>query len=228
MSNEETREQKKRTWVSRIANTHNFNQAWAIGPLMDHLSLVQPLNAKEWEEYYLENVRTQEQLDSLAQRVYAKIQEAIARLQDATLDDCRQFFRQVIFQSTLEGYNAKRDRLLQILREGTRLEFDYLQDHPQDWRPKDFMLDYAVLLSSGQWLGIKVIPESANSLRNTMEGARLFETMKARHQEFQDRDLGEAMLTEYQTVDGVPEFVDQSETLSEITAKAREMRHEFQ
>jgi hypothetical protein len=206
---------------------HNFNQAWAIGPLMDHLSLVQPLSADEWEEYYLKNVKTQDHLDRLAERVHGKIQDAIACLQDATLEDCRQFFNQVIFQSTLEGYNAKRDCLLQILREGTRLEFDYLQDHPQDWRPKDFMLDYAVLLSSGRWLGIKVIPESANGLRNTMEGARLFETMAARHQEFQDRDLGEGMLTQYHTVDGVLEFVDQRETLRGIIAKAEEMGHEF-
>lgn len=226
MANGEEDERRKFAWCNKIFNRHQLQHPRQIGNLMDEMALFHPLSEEEWEEYYIGNIRNEHQIHDVAERGFEKVRENLAVIQSITQDDCERYLRKVIFQDTFRGWTARRDSVLALIKSETRLDFDFLRDHPDDWRPRDYHLDFGVFHETA-WICIKALPVSFHALAGTLEGSARLDSIRQAHQEFQDHDFGRALLVYYiENEDGSVSLEDQEEVIREILDIAEEFREE--
>ena len=221
----EPSDQEKQSWLNLVFNRHNLNRPNSVGELVNQLALLAPRSQQEWEELYFENVKSRIEIEAVAARLIEKVERAVDVLKSITLEDCRAYLPRVVIQDTYEGYVARREEVLKIIREQTDLDFAFLLDQPQDWSPRDFKIDIGVFLDCGYWLCIKLLPASFRKMIGTLQGAAALNEINRAHEEFRDR-WGEA-LTEYydKNASGDSVLEDQAGTLERI-AKAIETLRE--
>src|SRR5690606_17164684 len=105
--------------LNYASNTYQLTRPNKVGAVMALIRECQPTALDEWEQYYFENAYsksktnpvkiTQEILDELGERLYAKITEVVipewtAAFQDLSLEDCKEYIYQVTIVRTYDGF----------------------------------------------------------------------------------------------------------------------------
>lgn len=162
---------------------------------MTAISVSQPLDEAEWEAQYHKFLRTPDQLKAVGAKLAELIEEYRTAMATITAADCEEFVRDVAIRRTFEGWSTRRDQVLERLRDETQIPFEYLRDHPQDWRPKTFAIDFAAEHPlSSHWLGVKVVPESIGKIESMQALGAKYESMRALHEEFEAKGLGKVLV----------------------------------
>lgn len=150
----------------------------------------------EWREQYLANVRSLDDLDAVAARVWAHFLEYQAVGKTLTQADFRAYIEDLVIERTFDGWMNRRELVRNFVRSETGIPFDYLRDSPVDWRPRTYDLDFAAEHpASHYWLGVKAFPVSTLGAPYPGILARVTD-LQAKHREFEDK-LGRAMLIEF-------------------------------
>ena len=98
-------------------------------------------------------------MSEIIDKFWGLIDEYRAVIETIERGDCEEFVRDLAVTKTFDGWHRRRDQLKAQLLTDTRIEFDYLRDHSEDWRPKTFELDFAAKHPDSEaWLGVKVLP----------------------------------------------------------------------
>jgi hypothetical protein len=155
----------------------------------------------EWEEFYFENAFsksktpgkvTQEVLDELGERLYAKITEVVipewtAAFQDLSLDDCKEYIYQVTVIRTYDGFLLEKsvvnDGLAKAFPEVDFEESDEELDHAGD-------IDYIGKVNDKAF-GIQIKPITANS---NFGNYNISERMNNSFKEFEEKFGGKVFV----------------------------------
>ena len=165
---------KKEKVLNYASNTYQLTRPNKVGAVMALIRECQPTALDEWEQYYFENAYsksktnpvkiTQEVLDELGERLYAKITEVVipewtAAFQDLSLEDCKEYIYQVTIVRTYDGFLLEKsvvnDGLAKAFPDVEFEESDEELDHAGD-------IDYIGKVGDKAF-GIQIKPITANS-----------------------------------------------------------------
>ena len=99
-------------------NRWQYNQKKNIGPTSDTIRLLKPSSLEEWEEYFYENMCSQEKLIDFGQKLYQHISQDIPGekrfdpelLASITEDDCINYVYDVPIRRSYDGYKREHGR----------------------------------------------------------------------------------------------------------------------
>jgi hypothetical protein len=186
---------KLSTALNLILNQHGLQNRKRVGDVIARIALQQPASPEEWKKHYFEKIRTPEEIDAVIDQFSDLVKEYGRLLTDSTRDDCKEFLYNLLFNETYEGWTNRREHLKAQLTRELGIPFEYLYDHPEDWRPEDFKIDFgAAHPESGKWLVIKVLPATERHYSALDSVREQTDEIIRAHREFADRDLGIAML----------------------------------
>jgi|GEM_PF-4890813 len=154
---------------------------------MRWISIQQPSDLAGWRAGYFAQVKSAAELDAVGSRAWVEFQEYLAVAQGLTEADFKGYMRDLVLDRTYAGWSDRREAVRSQVVNVTGIPFDYLRDHPADWRPKTYDIDFAALHPSSQvWLGVKALPVSARNSGGPGLPARLAD-MARKHEEFGDK-----------------------------------------
>lgn len=154
---------------------------------MEWISIQQPNDLAGWRSGYFTQVKTAAELDAVGSKAWVEFQEYLSVAQSMSEDDFKDYMRELVFDRTFAGWNGRREAVRSQLVKVTSIPFDYLWDHPADWRPRTYDIDFAALHPIAQaWLGIKALPVSARNSGGPGLPARMAD-MTRKHEEFRDK-----------------------------------------
>lgn len=159
--------------LNYTSNTYQLTRPNKVGAVMALIRECQPSALDEWEQFYFEKAYTksknpvkvtQEVLEELGERLYAKITEVVipewtAAFQDLSLEDCKEYIYQVTVIRTYDGFLLEKsvvnDGLAKAFPEVEFEESDEELDHAGD-------IDYIGKVNDKAF-GIQIKPITANS-----------------------------------------------------------------
>lgn len=160
--------------LNYASNTYQLTRPNKVGAVMALIRECQPHALREWEEYYFENAYsksktnpvkvTQESLDELGERLYAKITEVVipewtTAFQDLSLEDCKEYIYQVTIVRTYDGFLLEKS----VVNDGLSIAFPDVE-----FEESDEELDHAGDIDyigrvGNKAFGIQIKPITANS-----------------------------------------------------------------
>lgn len=149
-------------------NRFQLNRPKRIGKTDDAISAAIPTSLEEWQEHYISNLRSEQQLDEIGDELFDKMQSVVlAEIKSINQEDCRNYVKELVFVKTFEGYQARLDILQNELLEKTGKHFEFKADHNNDWRFKTYQIDfYHIDINKDLLIGVKVYPESFENSQN--------------------------------------------------------------
>ena len=98
--------------LNNVMNRFQLNFKRNVGPTSDSIRECKPSTLEEWQEYYYENVRSKDHIDSLGERLYEKISEVVSeevRFHPDLIDRidegmCIEFMHDLVINRVWNGY----------------------------------------------------------------------------------------------------------------------------
>ena len=96
-------------------NRWGLNKRNSVGNLSEEIRKCMPDTVSDWKKYYEKNVYPLSRLDDLGKKLFDNINNAIAHekrfhpdlVSSITLEDCKSFVREVVFERTFNGYKKE-------------------------------------------------------------------------------------------------------------------------
>jgi hypothetical protein len=192
---------KKEKVLNYASNTYQLTRPSKVGQVMALIRECQPKALEEWEKFYFERAYTKtkkpvkitnETLQELGERLYAKITEVVipewsAAFADLTLEDCREYIYQVTIVRTFDGFLLEKsvvnDGLSKIFPEVEFEESAPELDHAGD-------IDYIGRVGNKNF-GIQIKPVTAKA---NFGNYKITERMSASFQDFEEKFGGKVFV----------------------------------
>lgn len=165
---------KKEKVLNYASNIYQLTRPNKVGAVMAMIRECQPEALEEWEKFYFEKAYskskknpvkvTNEVLEELGERLYAKITEVVipewtAAFQNLSLEDCKEYIYQVTIVRTYDGFLLEKS----VVNNGLAKNFPEVE-----FEESDEELDHAGDIDyigkvNGKAFGIQIKPITANS-----------------------------------------------------------------
>jgi len=217
--------------LNYASNTYQLTRPNKVGAVMALIRECQPTALDKWEQYYFENAYskskanpvkiTQEILDELGERLYAKITEVVipewtAAFQDLSLEDCKEYIYQVTIVRTYDGFLLEKsvvnDGLAKAFPDVVFEESDEVLDHAGD-------IDYIGKVDDKAF-GIQIKPITANS---NFGNYNISERMSNSFKDFEEKFRGKVFVI-FSTRVGNKKDIVNKEVLKEIEAEIKRLK----
>ena len=93
-------------WILNSAmNRFQLNFKRNVGAVSEAIRKCEPKSVEEWQQYYFNNVRSEDHIKQLGEKLYIKITEVIsAEVEEITEEDCIQYIWNLVIDRTFDGY----------------------------------------------------------------------------------------------------------------------------
>ena len=147
-------------WVLNSAtNRFQLNFKRNVGATSEAIRKCEPKSLEEWQKYYFENVRTEEQIVELGKKLYVKITEVlVAEIDEITEEDCINYIKELVIDRTYDGYVREIKTIYGQLQEilGVKIEAA-----PDEW-DRLFNVDFFIKIND-KYIGLQIKPVSHTS-----------------------------------------------------------------
>ena len=119
-------------WILNSAtNRFQLNFKRNVGATSEAIRNCAPKSLLEWQNYYFENIRSQEHIIELGKKLYIKITEVlVAEIDEITEEDCINYIKELVIDRTYDGYV----REIKTIYEQLSLELDKkISPAPDEW-----------------------------------------------------------------------------------------------
>lgn len=142
-------------WILNSAtNRFQLNYKRNVGAVSEEIRKCSPKTAKEWEDYYLKNVRPKKHLIELGKKLYVKITEVIAsEVEEITEEDCIKYIYDLVINRTFDGYMTEKKTIYGQLQKilGVKIE-----PAPDKW-DRLFNVDFFIKIKN-KYIGLQIKP----------------------------------------------------------------------
>ena len=98
--------------LNYVANRFQLNQKKNVGPTSKSIRECKPSTLEDWEDYYYENIRSIDHIDSLGKRLYEKILEDVSEetrfhpdlIAQIDEDMCIEYMHNLVINRQWDGY----------------------------------------------------------------------------------------------------------------------------
>ena len=142
-------------WVLNSAtNRFQLNFKRNVGAVSEEIRKCEPKSLADWQNYYFENVRTQDQIIELGKKLYVKITEVlISEIEEITEDDCINYIKELVIDRTYDGYIREKNTIYGQLQEILQMK---ISPAPDEW-DRLFNVDFFIEIN-GKYLGLQIKP----------------------------------------------------------------------
>ncbi|MFH1503772.1 MAG: MjaI family restriction endonuclease [Candidatus Omnitrophota bacterium] len=221
---------KKEKVLNYTSNTYQLTRPNKVDAVMALIRECQPKALGEWEKYYFEKAYsktkkkvkiTNEILDELGERLYAKITEVVipewtAAFKDLTLQDCKDYIYEVTIVRTYDGFLLEKsvinDGLAKIFPDIEFEESDSELDHAGD-------IDYLGKVGDKAF-GIQIKPITANA---NFGNYKITERMSSSFQDFEKKYGGKVFVI-FSTRAGNKKIIANKEIIEEIKDEIKRLK----
>ena len=125
-----------------------------VGGVSEEIRKCEPKSLADWQNYYFENVRTQDQIIELGKKLYVKITEVlISEIEEITEDDCINYIKELVIDRTYDGYIREKNTIYGQLQEILQMK---ISPAPDEW-DRLFNVDFFIEIN-GKYLGLQIKP----------------------------------------------------------------------
>jgi len=188
----------KKSHLNSIANRFQLQRPRKVGDMQAEISRAMPMQLSEWENYYYSNVKPQVEIESLGKTLFEKIHsKVIPELEAITEEECIDYLKHLVIDDTFKGYRTRFEILEKELYTKTGIRFNFMPDHPEDWRFKTYKIEYYNYNKElDVLLGIKVCPYSMKVSQDP-NIIRTLDEIKHVHKIEEDRNAGHFFILFY-------------------------------
>lgn len=217
--------------LNYASNTYQLTRPNKVGAVMALIRECQPTALEEWEKYYFDNAYsksktnpvkiTQEILDELGEKLYAKITEVVipewtAAFQDLSLEDCKEYIYQVTIVRTFDGFLLEKS----VVNDGLAKAFPYVKFEESD-EELDHAGDIDYIGKVGdKAFGIQIKPITANS---NFGNYNISERMSTSFKDFEEKFGGKVFVI-FSTRVGNKKDIVNKDVLKEITTEIKRLK----
>ena len=197
-------------WVLNSAtNRFQLNFKRNVGATSEAIRKCAPKSLKEWQNYYFENVRSQEHIIELGKKLYIKITEVlIAEIDEITEEDCVNYIKELVIDRTYDGYV----REIKTIYEQLQYELNTkIFPAPDEW-DRLFNVDFYIEIK-GKYIGLQIKPIS--NVSSIPEIYKEKEIQHSTHKEFTKKYGGNVYYL-YSSKSGDKKIIVNVEVIDEI------------
>ena len=173
-------------WILNSAtNRFQLNFKRNVGAVAEEIRKCNPKSIDDWQKYYFENLKTEEQIIELGKKLYIKITEIlVAEIDEITEEDCINYIRELVIDRTYEGYIREIKTIYGQLQEILQCK---ISPAPDKW-DRLFNVDFFIEIN-GQYIGPQIKPVSETT--QITEIYKEIEIQKNTHKKFKEKYGGE-------------------------------------
>ncbi len=173
-------------WILNSAtNRFQLNFKRNVGAVAEEIRKCNPKSIDDWQKYYFENVKTEEQIIELGKKLYIKITEIlVAEIDEITEEDCINYIRELVIDRTYEGYIREIKTIYGQLQEILQCK---ISPAPDKW-DRLFNVDFFIEIN-GKYIGLQIKPVSETT--QMTEIYKEIEIQKNTHKKFKEKYGGE-------------------------------------
>lgn len=144
-------------WILNSAtNRFQLNFKRNVGATSESIRKCEPKSLKEWQDYYFENVRSQEHIIELGKKLYMKITEIlVAEINEITEEDCVNYIKELVIDRTYDGYVREIKTIYEQLQEILKVK---ISPAPDKW-DRLYNVDFFIEIN-GKYIGLQIKPVS--------------------------------------------------------------------
>lgn len=166
-------------WILNQANMRwGFTKKNKVGPVSELIRKCSPKSLKEWQNYYYNNVKSEEYLEDLGRQLYIKISEVCrAEIDNITEDDCINFIKNLVINRTFDGYQSEIQTIYGQLKSILGVD---IKPAPDKW-DRGYNIDFYIEIN-GKFIGLQIkpsaypyIPQIINEIKFQQESHKKFE-----------------------------------------------------
>jgi hypothetical protein len=142
-------------WILNSAmNRFQLNFKRNVGATSESIRQCFPKSLEEWRDYYFKNVRSEEHIKELGQKLYVKITEVIqSEVSEINEQDCVDYMIQMVIDRTYEGYITE---IQTIYGQLERLLDVKITPAPDEW-DRLFNVDFYIQIGD-KYIGLQIKP----------------------------------------------------------------------
>ena len=145
--------------LNSVMNRFQYNFKRNVGAVSEEIRKCTPKNIEEWEKYYFKNVRTQEHIKELGEKLYTKITEEVpAEVEMITVEDCINYMYNLVINRTYDGYTTEIKTISELLRKIISVN---IEPAPDEW-DRLYNVDFYIKIN-GKYIGLQIKPVSGVS-----------------------------------------------------------------
>ncbi|MBQ7499557.1 MAG: MjaI family restriction endonuclease [Clostridia bacterium] len=147
-------------WILNSAtNRFQLNFKRNVGATSEAIRKCSPKSLDEWQTYYFENVRTEDQIVELGKKLYIKISEVlVAEIDEITEEDCINYIKQLVIDRTYDGYVREIKTVYEQLQ---LLIQEKIEPAPDEW-DRLYNVDFYIKINN-KYIGLQIKPVSQAS-----------------------------------------------------------------
>jgi len=179
----------KREWLlNKATNRWCLNYKREVGPTSQSIRECKPDSVEEWEEYYYDQIKEEEDIEELGEKLYNEIKSEIKKeVDNISEEECIDYMKNLVIDRVWEGYN----REITIIEELIEKKIDYdLKPSSDEW-DREYNVDYYIEINDS-YIGIQIKPKDIGTVDPTYVEQE--EMMMDSHEEFEDEYGGKVFI----------------------------------
>lgn len=146
-------------WIlNSAANRFQLNFKRNVGATSEAIRKCEPKSLEEWREYYYSNVRTEEQITQLGQKLYIKVTEVLAsEIEEITEGDCIDYMKALVIDRTYDGYVREINTIYGQLQNLLNVK---IEPAPDKW-DRLYNVDFFIKVNE-KYIGLQIKPVPQN------------------------------------------------------------------
>lgn len=215
-------------WILNITtNRWGLNKKNSVGPVSLWIRERDPKEIKEWEDFYYKklaemlkekkiNLKPQEYIQDLGQKLYTKITEVIqAEIEEVTEEDCLQYIHNLVINRTFDGYQTEIKTIYGQLQEILKVP---IKPAPDEW-DRLYNVDFYIEIN-GKYIGLQIKPIT---YEQTPEIYKWKEWLSKTHDKF-ERDIGGKVFIVFSIKKGDKKIIYNLEVIDEIKKEIKRLK----
>ena len=144
-------------WILNSAtNRFQLNFKRNVGATSESIRKCEPKSLQEWQDYYFENIRSQDHIIELGKKLYIKITEVlVAEIDEITEEDCINYIKTLVIDRTYDGYVREIKTIYEQLQGILNVKIEPASD---EW-DRLFNVDFYIEIN-GKYIGLQIKPVS--------------------------------------------------------------------
>lgn len=144
-------------WILNSAtNRFQLNFKRNVGATSEEIRKCAPKSLDEWQNYYFNNVYSQEHIIELGKKLYIKITEVlVSEIDEITEEDCINYIKELVIDRTYEGYVREIKTIYGQLQELLQIK---ISPAPDEW-DRLFNVDFYIEINQ-MYIGLQIKPIS--------------------------------------------------------------------
>jgi hypothetical protein len=204
-------------WIINQANMKPpLTKMKKVGPVAELIRKCSPKTVKEWEDYYLENVHSKQDLEKLGKILFIKVTDICkAEIEDVTEEDCINFIYNLVISRTFDGYQSEIQTIYGQLQEILSIKIEPASD---EW-DRGYNVDYYIKIKD-KYIGLQIKPAGYEYITQIINER---EQQKKTHEKFTAKYGGKVFYI-ISITDGKNKIIHNPEVIKEIQKEIERLK----